>query len=116
MTCAEAIDWTLLLITEVQPVAQWVDWRSTVARHVARRYTACRQAPLPLRLKALSCLTERRAGTTAKTHRKDVLAHRMEGHLELTRLRGHPVVGAERSVRDAEEPSTVPAGVSAAHR
>src|SRR3989442_13105436 len=34
--------------------------------------------------------------------------------LELTRFRGHPIVGAEGSVHDAEEPSAVPAGVPAA--
>jgi hypothetical protein len=31
--------------------------------------------------------------------------------LELTQFRGHPIVGAERSVHDAEEPSAVLAGV-----
>src|SRR6266849_563418 len=36
--------------------------------------------------------------------------------LELTRFRGHPMVGAERSVHDAEEPSAVRAGVPAADR
>ena len=36
--------------------------------------------------------------------------------VELTRFRGHPMVGAERSVHDAEEPSTVPARVSGAAR
>ncbi len=36
--------------------------------------------------------------------------------MELTRFRGHPMVGAERSVHDAEEPSTVPARVSGAAR
>ena len=36
--------------------------------------------------------------------------------VELTRFRGHPRVGAERSVHDAEEPSTVPARVSGAAR
>src|SRR2546426_5240414 len=37
--------------------------------------------------------------------------------LELTRFGGHPMVGAERSVHDAEEPSAVRAGVpGAAHR
>ena len=34
--------------------------------------------------------------------------------VELTRFRGHPMVGAEGSVHDAEEPSGVPAGVPAA--
>jgi SAM-dependent methyltransferase len=38
------------------------------------------------------------------------------GMLELTRFRGHPIVGAERKVHDAEEPSAVPAGVPAADR
>src|SRR5712692_3113311 len=36
--------------------------------------------------------------------------------VELTRFRGHPMVGAERSVHDAEEPSAVRAGVPAADR
>src|SRR5438552_11911039 len=36
--------------------------------------------------------------------------------LELTRFRGHPMVGAERSIHDAEEPSAVRAGVPAADR
>src|SRR3989441_7515678 len=35
--------------------------------------------------------------------------------LELTRFGGHPMVGAERSVHDAEEPSAVPGGVPTAH-
>ena len=35
--------------------------------------------------------------------------------LDLTRFRGHPIVGAERRVRDAEESPAVPAGVSGAH-
>ena len=35
--------------------------------------------------------------------------------LELTRFRGHPMVGAERTVHDAEEPPAVPAGVPATH-
>jgi len=34
--------------------------------------------------------------------------------LELTRFRGHPMVGAERSVHDAEKPSAVLARVPAA--
>jgi undecaprenyl-diphosphatase len=34
--------------------------------------------------------------------------------LELPRFRGHPIIGAERSGHDAEEPSAVPAGVPAA--
>src|SRR6266567_2331897 len=33
--------------------------------------------------------------------------------LELTRFRGHPMVGAERSIHDAEEPWAVPTGVPA---
>jgi hypothetical protein len=36
--------------------------------------------------------------------------------VELTRFRGHPIVGAERKVHDAEEPSAVRAGVPAADR
>src|SRR5438876_6698388 len=36
--------------------------------------------------------------------------------LELTRFRGHPMVGAERSIHDAEEPWAVPTGVPATHR
>jgi hypothetical protein len=36
--------------------------------------------------------------------------------VELTRFRGHPIVGAERKVHDAEEPSAVFAGVPAADR
>lgn len=36
--------------------------------------------------------------------------------LDLTRLRGHPMGGAERSVHDAEESSVVSAGVPAADR
>jgi Domain of unknown function (DUF6538) len=36
--------------------------------------------------------------------------------VELPRFRGHPRVGAERSVHDAEEPSTIPARVSGAAR
>src|SRR5436309_1393387 len=36
--------------------------------------------------------------------------------LELTRFRGHPIVGAERKVHDAEEPPAVRAGVPAADR
>jgi hypothetical protein len=39
---------------------------------------------------------------------------RTDPKVELTRFRGHPIVGAERSVHDAEEPSAVPAGVPAA--
>ena len=35
--------------------------------------------------------------------------------MELTRFRGHPIVGAERKVHDAEEPSAVPGGVPTAH-
>jgi transposase-like protein len=35
--------------------------------------------------------------------------------VELPRFRGHPIIGAERSVHDAEEPSAVPAGVPATH-
>src|SRR5437899_7980526 len=35
--------------------------------------------------------------------------------MELTRFGGHPMVGAERSVHDAEEPSAVPGGVPTAH-
>src|SRR5882672_6992217 len=31
--------------------------------------------------------------------------------MELTRFRGHPIVGAERNVHDAEEPSAVPSGI-----
>jgi hypothetical protein len=38
------------------------------------------------------------------------------GGLELTRFRGHLIVGEERSVHDAKEPSTVPARVSGAAR
>jgi len=34
--------------------------------------------------------------------------------VELPRFRGHPMVGAERSVHDAEEPSAIPARVSSA--
>jgi hypothetical protein len=34
--------------------------------------------------------------------------------LELTRFRGHPRIGGERSVHDAEEPSAVLTGVPAA--
>ncbi len=34
--------------------------------------------------------------------------------LELPRFRGHPLVGAERRVHDAEEPPAVPARVSSA--
>jgi hypothetical protein len=36
--------------------------------------------------------------------------------VELTRFRGHPIVGAERKVHDAEEPSAISAGVPAADR
>jgi len=36
------------------------------------------------------------------------------GRFELPRLRGHPMVGAERSAHDAAEPSAVSAGVPAA--
>ncbi len=36
--------------------------------------------------------------------------------LDLTRFGGHPMVGAERSVHDAEESSAVSAGVPAADR
>ena len=36
--------------------------------------------------------------------------------LELPRFRGHPIVGAERSIHDAEEPSAVRARVPAADR
>ena len=35
--------------------------------------------------------------------------------LDLTRFRGHPIVGAERRVHDAEESSAVPTGISGAH-
>ena len=35
--------------------------------------------------------------------------------VELTRFRGHPMVGVERSLHDAEESSAVPDGVPAAH-
>lgn len=36
--------------------------------------------------------------------------------LELTRFRGHPIVGAERSVHDAEESPAVSAGLPTADR
>src|SRR5713226_1887428 len=36
--------------------------------------------------------------------------------MELTRSRGHPMVGAERSIHDAEEPWAVATGVPATHR
>ena len=39
-----------------------------------------------------------------------------EGEVELPRFRGHPIVGAERSIHDAEEPSAVRARVPAADR
>lgn len=35
--------------------------------------------------------------------------------VDLTRFRGHPIVGAERRVHDAEESSAVPTGISGAH-
>src|SRR6266545_1447189 len=35
--------------------------------------------------------------------------------MELTRFRGHPMVGVERSIHDAQEPSAVPTGVPTAH-
>lgn len=39
------------------------------------------------------------------------------GMVDLTRFRGHPIVGAERRVHDAEESSAVPTGISGAdHR
>ena len=37
-------------------------------------------------------------------------------HRKLPRFRGHPIVGAERSIHDAEEPSAVRARVPAADR
>src|SRR5207302_6907830 len=42
------------------------------------------------------------------------LSSREGGSLPMTGFRGHPMVGAEGSVHDAEEPSGVPAGVPAA--
>ena len=48
---------------------------------------------------------------------KSVLAATAHAHnLELPRFRGQPIVGAERSVHDAEEPSAVPARFPAANR
>jgi putative transposase len=38
----------------------------------------------------------------------------VDAAVELTRFRGHPIVGAERSIHDAEESSAVHAGVPAA--
>ena len=45
-----------------------------------------------------------------------LLFDQADAQLELPRFRGHPRVGAERSVHDAEEPSTIPARVSGAAR
>src|SRR6266568_5003575 len=62
----------------------------------------------------------RPAGSGADGSRSEVLrplVHRSPTALvKLTRFRGHPMVGVERSIHDAEEPWAVPTGVPATHR
>src|SRR5207253_5377139 len=70
------------------------------------RASALVRAGLALRDQAL---------VAALDHLRPRLKTICRGHLELTRFGGHPMVGAERSVHDAEEPSAVPGGVPTAH-